>query len=57
MPEPFVPLHRIREVTIDVAAEVRKVIASQGLDRAPEGSLPLSQVYRVYRDLKTLGFF
>ncbi|HUL61823.1 MAG TPA: hypothetical protein VLT35_02070 [Methanocella sp.] len=57
MPEPFIPLHRIREVTIDVAAEVRRIIASQGLDRAPEGSLPLSQVYRVYRDLKTLGFF
>ena len=57
MAEPPVPLDRIRDVTIDTAAEVRKIIASRGLDRAPEGSLPLSQVYRVYQNLKTLGFF
>ncbi len=57
MPDALVPMNRLRDVTIDTAAEVRKIIASRGLDRAPEGSLPLGQVYRVYKDLKTLGFF
>jgi hypothetical protein len=57
MPDALIPMDRIRDVKIDTAAEVRKIIASRGLDRAPEGSLPLSQVYRVYRNLKTLGFF
>ncbi len=57
MPDTLIPMNRIRDVKIDTAAEVRKIIASRGLDRAPEGSLPLSQVYKVYQDLKTLGFF
>jgi hypothetical protein len=57
MPDPLVPLDRLRDVKIDTAAEVRKIIASKGLDRIPEGSLPLSQVYRVYKNLKMLGFF
>jgi len=57
MPESLVPLDRLRDVKIDTAAEVRKIIASKGLDRIPEGSLPLTQVYRVYKNLKTLGFF
>jgi hypothetical protein len=50
-------MDRLRDVKIDVAAEVRKIIASKGLDRVPEGSLPLTQVYRAYKNLKTLGFF
>jgi len=57
MSDSFVRLDRLREVKVDVAAEVRKIIASQGLDRVPEGSLPLTQVYRAYKNLKTLGFF
>ncbi|OPY29009.1 MAG: hypothetical protein A4E28_01166 [Methanocella sp. PtaU1.Bin125] len=57
MPDTLIPMDRLRDVEVDTAAEVRKIVASRGLDRAPEGSLPLSQVYRVYRDLKTLGFF
>ena len=52
-----VPLDRLQDVKIDTAAEVRKIIASKGLDRIPEGSLPLTQVYRAYKNLKTLGFF
>jgi len=57
MPEPPVPLDRLHDVKIDLAAEVRKIIASRGMDRVPEGSLPLTQVYRAYKNLKTLGFF
>jgi hypothetical protein len=57
MPDLLTPMNRLRDVKIDTAAEVRKIIASKGLDHAPEGSLPLSQVYRVYKNLKTLGFF
>jgi hypothetical protein len=57
MPDPLVPLNRLRDVKIDTAAEVRKIIASKGLDRVPEGSLPLTLIYRVYKNLKTLGFF
>jgi hypothetical protein len=50
-------MDRLRDVQIDTAAEVRKIIASKGLDRIPEGSLPLTLIYRVYKNLKTLGFF
>ena len=50
-------MDRLRDVKIDTAAEVRKIIASKGLDRVPEGSLPLTLIYRVYKNLKTLGFF
>jgi hypothetical protein len=57
MPDPLVPLDKLRDVKIDSAAEVRKIIASKGLDCVPEGSLPLTLVYRAYKNLKTLGFF
>jgi hypothetical protein len=50
-------MDRLRDVKIDTAAEVRMIIASKGQDRVPEGSLPLTQIYRVYKNLKTLGFF
>jgi hypothetical protein len=50
-------MNRLRDVKIDTAAEVRKIIASKGLDHVPEGSLPLTLIYRVYKNLKTLGFF
>jgi hypothetical protein len=57
MPDTLVPMNRLRDVKIDTAAEIRKIIASKGLDRVPEGSLPLTLIYRVYKNLKTLGFF
>jgi hypothetical protein len=57
MTEPLVPLDKLRDVKIDTAGEVRKIIASKGMDRVPEGSLPLTLVYRVYKNLKMLGFF
>jgi|AGTN01.2.fsa_nt_gi hypothetical protein len=57
MPDALVPLNRLREVKIDTAAEVRKILASKGMDRVPEGSLPLTLVYRSYKNLKTMGFF
>jgi len=57
MPDNLVPMNRLRDVKIDTAAEVRKIMASRGLDRVPEGSLPLTLVYRTYKDLKMLGFF
>jgi hypothetical protein len=50
-------MDRLRDVKIDTAAEVRKIIASKGMDRVPVGSLPLTLVYRTYKNLKTLGFF
>jgi hypothetical protein len=57
MPEPFIRLDRLRDVKIDSAAEVRKIIASECLDHVPEGSLPLTQIYHTYKNLKKLGFF
>jgi hypothetical protein len=57
MPDAPVPLDRLHDVKIDTAAEVRKIIASKCANRVPEGSLPLTQVYHVYKNLKTLGFF
>jgi hypothetical protein len=51
------PLHRITSLTIDTAAEARKIIASQGSDAITDADHPLGKVYRVYRNLKTLGFF
>ncbi|WP_424359622.1 hypothetical protein [Methanocella sp. MCL-LM] len=53
----MIPLHKLKTVKIDPAAEVRKIVASGGRDRAPGASGELSQVYTVYRNLKTLGFF
>ncbi|HUL61890.1 MAG TPA: hypothetical protein VLT35_02405 [Methanocella sp.] len=57
MPDSLVPLNQLREVKVDAAAEVRRIIASKGLDQAPEGSQALHLVYRSYKNLKTLGFF
>lgn len=57
----MIPLHRLKTVKIDPAAEVRKIVASGGHDRAIEGSggpsQRLSQIDKVYHNLKTLGFF
>lgn len=57
MPRPLVPLHKLRDVPVDTAAEVRKIIASRGLDQTREDDRPLARVYQAYKDLKTLGFF
>ncbi len=57
MPDPLIPLNRLRDVKIDTPGEVRKIIASKGLDQLPDGSLPLNQVYQAYKNLKTVGFF
>lgn len=53
----MIPLHKITGVSIDTAAEIRKIIASQGKDIITEEDHPISLVYKIYRNLKTLGFF
>ena len=53
----MIPLHRLKAINIDVAAEVRNIIESGGHDRGSGDDCGLGQVYRVYRNMKTLGFF
>ena len=53
----MIPLHQLKSVSIDSANEIRKISASGGHDKIPDGTRALSQVYLVYQNMKTLGFF
>jgi len=53
----LIPLHQLKSVVIDQTSEIRKIVASRGHDKVPEGPGALSQVYLVYKNMKTLGFF
>ena len=53
----LIPLHQLKSVSIDSAIEIQKIAASGGHDKIHEGPGGLSQVYEVYQNMKTLGFF
>ena len=52
---PITPLNRINSVDIDVKREVDKLAGYTGPAMVPGGSL--SEVYRTYKNMKTLKFF
>jgi len=52
---PFIPLNRIVSVDINVKREVDKLVAYSGPASIPNSAQ--AQVYRTYRNMKTLRFF
>lgn len=53
----MIRLHKITSLAVDPETEIRKIIASGGRDRITADSSAMSQVYRIYRNMKVLGFF
>jgi hypothetical protein len=51
----MIPLNRINSVDVDVKREVDKFVAYKGPASLPNSAL--GDVYRVYRNMKTLKFF